>query len=130
MLRHEFSCYDAQVQRYATESLYNQVMDDIARDFPWLAAQVAYDKSIHASRLPDNLRARRWAHQDGVAKQRAGRSAARTMTVGDHVTVSWRGARAHGVLTEVRRSRVKVKLTESGRDEGRVIDRPADEIAK
>ena len=124
MLRHEFSTYDSDPR--TTEGDYVSVMNAIATDFPWLAEQVARDITGHERRLPHWVMAKRYAHERGQARQKAGREAARGLTVGDRVIVAWRGRDEEAVLTEVRRSRVKAMLDLGGVHHE--IDRRADEV--
>jgi hypothetical protein len=126
MLRHDYTNYDGQVVNSASDRLYNEILDAIAHDFPWLADQCAKDKATHFDRQPDWVHARRYARQYAVERQRRGRAAIKSLSVGTKVVVNWRGLREAEII-EVRRSRVKAQFP---LNDGTmyVIDRPADEV--
>jgi hypothetical protein len=52
MLRHDYSPYDRHVQNAVSDKLYNAILNEIAREFPWLATQCARDKEAHERNLP------------------------------------------------------------------------------
>jgi hypothetical protein len=126
MLRHEYTCYDGHVRNSRTDRLYEEMLDAIARDFPWLADQCAADKATHFDRMPPWAQARRLNHLDSQDRQRAARQAIKGMAVGDRVMVTWRGPR-EAVITELRRTRIKAEFT---LPDGTVewVDRRADEV--
>src|SRR5436190_6012997 len=88
MLRHDYTVYDGRVQGTKTDRLYEEVLDAIACDFPWLAVQCDRDKAEHFDRLSDGLKARRWAHVAARDRQQAARTAIQRLSVGDKVKVN------------------------------------------
>ena len=60
MLRHDYTNYDGHVGRSKTDRLYSEILDAIARDFPWLASQCATDQETHFARLPPLVQRRRY----------------------------------------------------------------------
>jgi hypothetical protein len=126
MLRHEYSAYDGQVARYRSDRLYAEILDAVAHDFPWLADQCEKDKASHFDRLPLWAQSRRSVAIDTQGRQRAAREVIKRLSVGDKVTVNWRGPREAEVI-EIRRTRVKAAFTLP--DGSRyVIDRSAGEV--
>ncbi|WP_019969761.1 hypothetical protein [Mycobacterium sp. 141] len=111
MLRHDFTTYDEQVRSARSDRLYREVLDAIAADFPWLAGQCRRDRATHGDRLPLHVTAQRGAWTDARTRMAADRAVASGLSVGDRVTVSWHGPR-RATVTEVRRSRVRVRLDE------------------
>jgi hypothetical protein len=128
MLRHDYSHYDTWVTRSKSDRLYGEVLDAIARDFPWLADQCAKDKATHYDRLPPYAKARRGAHEDAQDRQRIARDVVKRLSIGDKVMVSWRGPREAEII-EIRRTRVRAAFTLP--DGSRyVIDRSADQVSR
>jgi hypothetical protein len=127
MLRHDFTNYDGRVQSAVSDGLYNEILDEIAKDFPWLADQCAKDKATHFAFLDPWVQARRWAHSDASQRQRVARDAIKSLSVGGKVMVNWRGLMREGQVIEVRRTRVKVQF-ELDSGDLHVIDRPANEV--
>ena len=128
MLRHEYTNYDGRVSATRTDRLYEEVLAAIARDFPWLSEQCAKDLARHHQSVPQWVQHKRLVNSDALKRQQRGRQAAQSMSVGQQVTIKWRGENHPGELIEVRRSRVKVRFV--GRADGQVhvVDRPANEI--
>jgi hypothetical protein len=126
MLRHDYTYYDGQVRNARSDGLYGEILDAIAHDFPWLAGQCERDKTDHPQRIPLWAQARRHAHSDAQERMRGAREIAKRLSVGDMVTVSWRGPRQAEVI-EIRRSRVKLAFTLPNGSR-RIIDRSADEV--
>jgi hypothetical protein len=129
MLRHEYTNYDGRVSGTRSDRLYAEVLDAIALDFPWLAAQCARDKARHPQGVPQWVQHKRLVHHESLARQRRARQAAQALQVGQTVTIKWRSVTHEGELVEVRRSRVTVRFV--GHADGcvRVVDRPADTIS-
>lgn len=125
MLRHDYTNYDGVVINSRTDRLYREILDAIARDFPWLATQCEREKAPHPGRLNPGVQARRYSHRDAVDKQRAARQVVKNLSVGDKVMVKWRGMREAEVV-EIRRTRIKLAFDHNG--SRHVIDRSADEI--
>ncbi len=119
MLRHDYTYYDH--RKGITGRVYDEILDEISRDFPWLAAQCERDKETHVDRSPEWVQEKRFSVQAGVERQRLGREAAKKLWVGAKVT--WRGQEAE--ITEIRRSRIRARLSVNGA----TIDRPADEVS-
>ena len=126
MLRHDYTNYDGQVRNTVSDRAYGEILDEISRDFPWLAAQCEYDKQTHYERVPPWVQNKRYAHQTGIERQRLGRQAAKNLSVGAKVMVNWRGPR-EAEIVEIRRSRIKARFSVNGAVH--VIDRPANEVS-
>lgn len=125
-LRHDYTTYDGRVRNAISDRMYAEILDEIARDFPWLAEQCAKDKADHPNRVPLWVQSRRAARQTAVVRQRAARDAIKSLSVGSKVLVNWRGQR-EATITEVRRTRVKAEF-QLGHGAMYVIDRPADQV--
>ncbi|ORA23839.1 hypothetical protein BST12_06695 [Mycobacterium angelicum] len=110
MLRHDFTNYDGNVYRSVTDRLYEEILDAIARDFPWLAHQCAYDKAGHPQRVPSWVAARRSAHREAQARQQRAREMVKHLHIGKRVMVSWRGSR-EATIIEIRRTQVRAAFT-------------------
>jgi hypothetical protein len=127
MLRHDYTDYDWHVQGTKTDRLYAQVLDAIACDFPWLAAQCEKDKATHHGRLSIGVQARRGAHIAAQRRQVEARATIKRLSIGGKVLVNWRGRQREGEVVEMRRTRIRVALP---LDDGaiHVIDRSAHEV--
>jgi hypothetical protein len=128
MLRHDYSNYDGAAYGVITDRVYDEVLDAIAADFPWLAKQCEIDKATRHYRRPQWARAREYAYEDGRRKYRVALAAAKKLSVGDIVNITWRGPREAEVI-EVRRSRIKVSFVLHNGNE-QIVDLSADEVTQ
>ena len=130
MLRHDYSDYDWHVVNAQSERLYVEVLDEIARDFPWLAEQCTHDKATHVSKLPIYVASKRRAFAEGNDRQRRGREVIQRLGLrpGSHVHLRWRGER-HAQVVVVRRSRVTAKF-QLPDGNWQMVDRSADELSE
>jgi hypothetical protein len=71
---------------------------------------VRKDKATHYDRLPIHVKSRRWAHQAAQDRQRTAREVVKHLSIGDKVTVNWRGPREAEII-EIRRTRIKAAFT-------------------
>jgi hypothetical protein len=126
MLRHDYTNYDGNVTNAVSDRVYDEILDEISRDFPWLAAQCEQDKQTHVERVPLWVQSKRYAHEAGVERQRIGRQAIKNLSIGAKVIVNWRGPR-EAEIVEIRRSRVKARFSVNGVVQ--VIDRAANEVS-
>jgi hypothetical protein len=115
------------IRNTTSDKIFNEIVDEIAHDFPWLADQCEKDKASHPGRVPLWVQTPRFAHEDAMARQRKAREVIRQLSVGSTVLVKWRSHWREAEVIEIRRTRIKAHLR---LDDGRKyeIDRSAHEI--
>lgn len=124
LLRHDYTSYDTCVRAARTDRIFNEILDEIAQDFPWLATQCEEDKRTHPSRLPVHAQARRSAHLDSVERQRLARQRVKLLAVSSKLSVVHRGKVRDGIVVRAGRTRVVIDV-EMGDGRHETIDRSA-----